>query len=125
MSRPRYKPDERDRKEVETMSGLGLSHEHIAAIKGISRPTLYRYFKAELALGNARAVLRVSQSLYGLATRQNASAAACIFFLKTQGGENWREKPATLGKKEEAELAARDAEAGTGWAGLLQPGSLQ
>jgi hypothetical protein len=121
MSRTRYKPSERDRKEVETMAGLGLSHEHIAAIKGITRPTLDRYFKLELALGNARAVLRVSQSLYSLATRQNASAAACIFFLKTQGGEAWREKPAgALGKKEEAEIAARDAEAGTGWAGLLQ-----
>jgi hypothetical protein len=122
MSRPRYRPTDQDRREVETMAGLGLMQKQIAAIKGISEPTLLRYFARELTLGNARAVLRVSQSLYTLATRQNASAAACIFFLKTHGGEAWREKAAapSIGKKEEAEIAARDAEAGTGWAGLLQ-----
>jgi hypothetical protein len=120
VSRARYKPTEKDRQEVETMAGLGMSHKQIGAIKHITEKTLTRYYRHELEQGGAKAVLRVAQNLFNLATRANASAAACIFFLKTQGGDNWREKaPQPLGKKEEAEMAARDAEQGSEWAGLL------
>ena len=46
-----HKPSEKDRKEVRILAGIGLTQEQICAVKGISRPTLAKYYSAELGAG--------------------------------------------------------------------------
>lgn len=120
MSRPRWNPSEKDRREIETMAGYGMAHDMIARIKGITRNTLLRHCKPELEMGKAKAMLVATGALHKLINRANPSAAAVKFYLSTQGGEEWRAQAVQpLGKKEEAELNAQRAEEGTEWAGLL------
>jgi hypothetical protein len=114
-----YTPGARDRQQVETMVGLGFPAKDIALVMKVSVPTLRKHFAAELRLGQVKANVTVANNLYRLATRENPSAVAVIFWLKTRAG--WREAApeAVPGKKEQAELDARIAEKGTDWAGLL------
>ena len=114
-----YKPSEEHRQQIESMVGLGITHRDIAKIMGVTIPTLNKYYKAEMKLGAIKANIRVANRLYKLATRENASAAACIYWTKVRMG--WKE-PAPdrpLGKKEQQEADALHAEKGTRWAGLL------
>ena len=57
---------------------------------GITRPTLYKYYRAQLDHGADELDSRVAQSLYDKATGNGPqSVAAAIFWLKTRRG--WRE----------------------------------
>ena len=70
------------------MAGLGLAHEHIAVILGISVDTLTRHYQADLERGHAQAVAVVSQGLFAAARSGNLGAQ--IFWLKARAG--WRER---------------------------------
>lgn len=70
------------------MSGLGLSHEHIAIILGISVDTLTRHYREDLDRGGAQAVAVVAQGLFAQARSGNLGAQ--IFWLKARAG--WRER---------------------------------
>jgi transcriptional regulator with XRE-family HTH domain len=77
-------------KQIETLSGLGLTHEQICSVIGISKPTLYKYYEAEVSSGKAKAIAKVSENLYRIATGSGrGNITACIFFLKTQA--KWKE----------------------------------
>lgn len=128
--RPRYAPTDKERGQAKALAAMGVPHTDIAVVLQISTPTLRRHFRQELDVGAIEANAKVAQSLFKQATDPNKpSTVACIFWLKCRGG--WTEggadrAPATPrddppGKKEIANRAARTAEKGTGWDGLLSP----
>jgi hypothetical protein len=94
-----FVPTDEQRKLVSTMSAMGLSHDQICVFlpmksgKPMSRSTLIRHFRAELDHGALKATVKVAQNLFSIATSQEAGAVtAAIFWLKTRGGDAWREK---------------------------------
>ena len=75
---------------VKRLSGIGITHDMICSIAGISKPTLYKYYDEELKLGKAQATSTVANNLYRMATGEGREAlTASIFWLKTQAG--WKE----------------------------------
>lgn len=105
--RPRYQPSEHDRRQVRTMTGMGLTHNEISAVMGITAPTLRRYFRRELDVGQIEANAQVAASLYRQATdKAKPNVVAAIFWLKCRGG--WRDHDtAAAGKKEEQAAEAQ------------------
>lgn len=67
---------------------MGVNHDDISRLIGVSKKTLYKYYDAELKLGKAKANAKVAQSLFSQAMSGNTAAA--IFWMKAQAG--WREK---------------------------------
>lgn len=86
--RPRHEPDEKARKQVETMAGLGLKADDIAKVIGVSRATLFKNYGEEIRLGSAKALVQVHQTAYEMAMSGN-HANMTMFWLKCRGG--WRE----------------------------------
>jgi hypothetical protein len=82
--RPAFVPTDKDRKEVEALSGVGLPEEQIAILisGGISRETLRKYFERELVSGKARANSQVAKTLWQKAMSGDTTAA--IWWTKTQ-----------------------------------------
>lgn len=90
MTRRAYEPDEKSRKQIAVMAGIGLTHDQIAKIMGVSDETLRKYYRDELDTGEARMNAAVAQNLYSIATSKGQGAvAAAIFWMKTRA--NWRE----------------------------------
>lgn len=118
--RPPFQPTARDRVQVEMLSGMGVPDYDIAKVMGISGPTLRKYFAHELEVGHVKATAKVAESLFKMATSgEKSSVAAAIFWLKCRAG--WKEDgDRDLPKREQLEHAARTAQQGTGWDGLLQ-----
>ena len=87
--RPPLEPTEKDRAQVEALSGYGLRFSEIAALTcgGIDEDTLNKHFKTELVSGKAKANSRVGQTLFQKATGGDTSAM--IWWSKTQMG--WKE----------------------------------
>lgn len=85
---PPHEPTELLRTQVATMAGYGLTQPQIALLIDVSEGTLRKYYERELKLGEARATLTVSQTLYRRATSGDLGAA--IFWMKARGG--WSEK---------------------------------
>ena len=131
--RPRYEPAAGDGAKVKAMAGMGIAHDDIARVMGISTPTLRRAFRAELGTGKIEANAKIAGALFRMATDpKKPNVAAAIFWAKTQMG--WVEPkgprriddplpdpmPSTpLGKKAAAQVAARTAQDGTDWDDLL------
>tara|TARA_X000001388_G_scaffold23803_2_gene16283 strand:- start:1961 stop:2344 length:384 start_codon:yes stop_codon:yes gene_type:complete len=80
-----------DKREiVKKASGMGLPHDQICSLLGISKPTLYKYYQEELREGKATANFQVANNLFKIATSEsNGAVTAGIFWLKTQAG--WKE----------------------------------
>lgn len=90
MVRKAHEPTDKDRKQVTLMAGIGLTHDQIAKIVGISDETLRKYYGEELATATARMNAQVAQNLFSMATGKGAgSVASAIFWMKSRGG--WRE----------------------------------
>lgn len=85
--RPRFKVNNENKKQVETLSGLGLPQEQIASVIGCSVDTMVVYFKDEILKGRAKANTNISQMLYKKAT--GGDTTALIFWAKTQ--MRWKE----------------------------------
>lgn len=64
--RPAFEPTEHERKQVEALSGYGLSQEHISALirDGINLDTLRAHFKDELLKGKAKANAQAAKSIF-------------------------------------------------------------
>ena len=64
--RPAFVPTENERRQVEALSGYGLSQENISALirDGISLDTLREHFKKELLSGKAKANAQVTKSIF-------------------------------------------------------------
>lgn len=125
--RPQYVPTDKERAQCKALAGMGVPHTDIAIVLQVSTPTLRRHFRTELDAGAIEANAKVAQSLFRQATDPaKPSTVACIFWLKTRAGwveaKEPREPPAELpGKKEMQNRAARTAQHGTEWEGLLSP----
>ena len=90
MPRKPHEPTDKDRKQVSLMAGIGLTHDQIAKIIGISDETLRKYYDKELEISAAMMNAQVAQNLFSIATSKGAgSVASAIFWMKTRGG--WRE----------------------------------
>lgn len=92
MARPRFKPNEEQKRMVKSMSGYGIPEDDIARTigpRGISPKTLRKYFRQELSLGSTLANTKVAQTLFHLAS-SGECVAASIFWAKTRLG--WRER---------------------------------
>ena len=116
-----FEPTAEQRQTVERMAGLGIPQKHIAAVVGISVPTLEKHFRVEIDIGAAKANTAVAQFLFEQATgaRGDGSVAAAIFWAKTR--MQWKEtivsehvgSPpdlATLSQEERAALMANIAQ---------------
>jgi hypothetical protein len=91
--RPAFKPTDKDRRIVETMTGFGATQEDIGRVIGLSLNTLRKYFENELQQGVIKANTAVAQSLFETATKDK-NVTAMIFWLKTRAG--WKESATTI-----------------------------
>lgn len=90
MGGPSYKPDEKSRRQVTIMAGIGLRHDEIAKIIGISDETLRKYYKSELESAKSMLNAQVASNLFRIATGSDkAAVTAAIFWMKTRAG--WKE----------------------------------
>lgn len=87
MSRRPFQPTDEQRKQVEQMSAVGITHEQQASLFSIDADTLKKYFKKELAEGALKANKNVASSLYQSAINGNVTAQ--IFWCKARLG--WKE----------------------------------
>ena len=85
--RPNFKPTTEQRKQVESLSGMGLPQEQIGALIGCSDDTLRKYFEEEILKGRAKANAKIAQTLFNKAT--GGDTTALIFWAKTQ--LRWKE----------------------------------
>lgn len=90
MARKPHEPTDKDRKQVTLMAGIGLTHDQIAKIVGVSDETLRKYYAEELETAVSKMNAQVAQNLFSIATSKapGAVSAAC-FWMKTRAG--WRE----------------------------------
>ncbi len=86
MPTPRHKPTELGRAVVKALSGYGLTHEMIAAHPdvAVSLPTLSKYYKAELKVGNSAALGKIGEALFNKAMK--GDTASLIFLAKCRLG---------------------------------------
>jgi hypothetical protein len=85
MARPSFTPSAEQRRSVKAMAGLGMRHQDIAVVLDIAEKTLRKHFRVELARGAIEANAKVLQTLYGMAT-SGENTAATIFYAKTRCG---------------------------------------
>jgi hypothetical protein len=74
------------------MAAAGIAQNEIAAVIGITKPTLEKRLQAELDTGAAEATLKVSRSMLAMATRGPYSMVryhAAAFWLRYRSG--WKE----------------------------------
>jgi hypothetical protein len=122
MSRKPHVPDDKGRRQVESMASYGIPELDIARVIGISHPTLRKWYLYELQTGHIKANSMVAQSLYQKAIGNGQGAVtACIFWLKVRAGwvepRPWEEP---MGKKELQQQAAARAGTDTEWASDLE-----
>ena len=86
MPTPRHKPTELGRKIVQALSGYGLKHQDIASHPdvSVSLPTLSKYYRAELKVGNSQALGKIGESLFNKAI--GGDTASLIFLAKCRLG---------------------------------------
>jgi len=82
-----HKPTDQQRSMVEAMAGYGVPREAIAAVVGIHYNTLAKQYSKQLEVGRGKALAKVAQNLYQIATGTGRdSVTAAIFYLKCRAG---------------------------------------
>lgn len=127
MGRPPYQPTMPQRQKVEQCAAIGMSHVEIGSLLDIDRHTVEKYFPDELAHGALRYKAEAMELLVQSARKGNVSAQKRLYELASStvaAGEvralaNHVIKP-KLGKKEQANVDARTAGAGTEWEEYLR-----
>jgi hypothetical protein len=91
MARPCWEPTAKDRRVVRLMSAYGIPEDAIAAVLGITKPTLEKRCRHDLDVGLAEANSAVARSMFNMATRAPYSVRypAAAFWLKCRAG--WRD----------------------------------
>lgn len=89
--RPPHERKEVDVSRIERMVAYGIPQEQIAAIMGMSAPTLRKHYADALENGKAKVVTEVAESLYETAVAGDVQAQK--FFLSSRAG--WSEKQET------------------------------
>ena len=107
LTKPPHEPDARSRSQVKTLVSMGASHDDICLVIGVSKPTMYKYYREELDAGAIEANATVAQSLFQQATNPDKpNVVAAIFWLKARAG--WRDADPRegVGKKEQRQQDA-------------------
>jgi hypothetical protein len=82
MAQLPHTPTDDYRLLVETSAGLGLPHDQICCLIGISDETLRKYYGSELILGKAKASSSIASTLFNKA--QAGDTTAMIWWTKAQ-----------------------------------------
>lgn len=125
MARKSHKPTAASRRRVEIAAGGGMTHEAIAQVLKIDAKTLRKHYEMELASGAQLKRAQVLETLFSQARKGSTSAARLYLRHEPQFeplGESaveHAEKPAPVGKKEQANIDATTAAEGTDWDDLI------
>lgn len=87
-----FHPTEQQAKAIKAMAAYGIRHDEICIIFGITKPTLYKYFRESLDAAMTEANAKVAESLFKMAIGGKHVAAA-IYWTKARMG--WRDVQAT------------------------------
>lgn len=83
----KHSPTPELRKQVEAMSGLGITQAQIGLVVGVSDQTLRKHYREQLDRGSAVANTKVLSNLFTWATSsRNGAVTAAIFWAKTRCG---------------------------------------
>ena len=93
IGRPPHKPTDVFRRQVLEFKGMGMTHDQIGKMIGVSDETLRKHYDYELNIADAKMNVNVANNLYTMATdpEHKSAVTAAIFWLKTRGGDPWRE----------------------------------
>jgi len=124
-ARPRtevFRPTDEQREMALILAGARLSRHEIARKIGVTVEVLIEHFAAELENGPAKCKSDILSSMFYAGKGGNVAAGKVYLLFNGQEEPNPDQQPAKvglLGKKEQASIAARNAEAGTGWDDLV------
>lgn len=94
MARKPHQPTQQTRGQVEMLAGLGIKHDDISRVIGVSDETLRKYYREQLDVGKPKMVAKVAANLFKHACGEGKHAVnAAKFFLERQGG--WIQKTET------------------------------
>jgi len=130
--RPSFAPTAAAKRRVAIAASAGMRHEDIAIGLGISRDTLSKYFEHELSVGAQARRMEILEAMHAAAKKGSSSAARVLLAVEPRVAAPPLPKdplPAAaaapklqpLGKKEQAQIDAVTAQAGTDWDSLLKP----
>lgn len=86
--RPAHAPHPVTRRFVEAMAGAGVPQSEIAAVIGVTVPTLRKHYPGELRRGSAKVQAKLVVNLFTIANGRDATAfRALVFILRTRF--NW------------------------------------
>lgn len=122
IGRPAHQPTAATRRKVTNAAAGGMAHEEIAIALGIHRHTLVKYYKHELSSGAMNRRAEVLDAMVRTALKGNVAAQKAFLAMAPALAAPPVEPEKPLGKKEQANVDARTAAAGTDWADLLPPG---
>ena len=88
MARPSFQSTEEQRRQVKKMAAVGIPHDLIGAIIGITPKTLRKHFRQLLRRGDAEGKLNIAAKLMQSVEAGNVTAQ--IFLAKIRLG--WREE---------------------------------
>ena len=111
--RPQFQPTPEQRSQCAILSAGRVSEADIAAVFGITRPTLHKHFADELTTGAAQRNAAVLEQLYR--TAMDGNVAALRLWLARQADQLVE----ALGKKAQREADAAEAPPAE-WADLLR-----
>ena len=109
--RPQHDPTKEDREKVLRMILIGLPHERIATVMGLSKPTVYRHYRDQLDHGADEINSKIAMSLVEKALGDGPqSVTAAIFLAKVRLG--WKERQSIeVTSPESKQVEAIDAKA--------------
>ena len=118
--RPPYQPDAETAEKVCVLKAVGMSNEAISEAIGISVPTLVKNYSLEMEVAQAKTKAQIVLRLHEAAMEGSVPALRRMLDQvdMTPARKQPGPKPAKLGKKEEADLAAQ--EPSPEWGEILQ-----
>ena len=85
--KPAHEPTKESRNQVSAMTSFGIPQEEICTVLGITKKTLYKYYREELDTAAAKANTKVASMLYKKC--MDGDTASILFWMKTKMG--WKE----------------------------------